>query len=327
MGVKAVTFSETGGPDVLRVTDLPDPEPGAGDAVIKVTYAGVNHFDIHLRQGFRFDLRFPHTPGLEASGDVVSVGADVDASLVGTAVMTRYLLPTYEMVGVHIPGSYAEYLRVPADSLIPKPATLSYQDAAAIPLSFSAAWRALTTRGSLQQGETVLITAASGAVGTAAMQLAKHLGARVIACSSSDEKLKSARELGADMGVNHRAGDVASAVRELTAGAGVDLVLDSVGGDLLEASMKALAHGGRIVTVGSMAGDDVTVNIPDMYLGEQALIASLGSTPEELDHVVDLAADRIVRPVIDRILPLAEAAEAHRAIEAGEVFGRVLLTP
>lgn len=325
--MKAVTFSQTGGPDVLQLGEVPDPELGGDEALVKVRFAGVNHFDLHLRQGFRFDLRFPHTLGLDASGDVVAVGADVDESLVGTAVVPRYLLPTYEMLGVHRPGGYAEYICVPAGSLIVKPETLTYQQAAAIPLPFSAAWRALTTRGGLQSGETVLITAASGAVGTAAIQLAKHLGAQVIACSGSDRKLKLAEELGADLGVNHRTDDLASRVRDLTAGAGVDFVLDSVGGDVLEQSLKALAHGGRIVTLGSMARDDVTVNIPDMYLGEHALIASLGAAPEELDRVVELAAEGVVRPVIDRILPLAQAGDAHRAMEAGEVFGRILLEP
>jgi NADPH2:quinone reductase len=264
---------------------------------------------------------------MDVAGDVVSVGGGVDEALIGTAVVPRYLQPDYQMVGVQIPGGYAEYVKVSAASLVTKPDTLSYEEAAATPLPFSTTWHALVTRGALQSGETVLVNAASGAVGTSAVQVAKHLGARVIACGGDDRRLERSRELGADEVVNARTEDLASRVRELTDGAGVDLVLEPLGGEILQQSLKALAFNGRVVTLGSITGDDVSINVPDLYLGQHSLIGSVGASFDEIDRVIEIAAQGAFKPVIDRILPLEQAAEAHGIIERREVFGRILLAP
>jgi NADPH:quinone reductase-like Zn-dependent oxidoreductase len=312
---------------VLVLEDIPTPQPASGEALVKVKAAAINHFDLHLREGFRFNLALPHILGLEVAGDVVAVGPGVSQAWLGKAVIPRHLLPTRQLVGVHIPGGYAEYLAVPAAVLMEKPAALSYEQAAPLQLAFSAAWHALTTRAQLKPGETVLINAAGSGVGTAAIQLAKHIGARVIASSGDDQKLDTAKKLGADEAVNYRSKQVVERVRELTNGAGVNVVFDSVGGKHLQDSLQTLGRGGRAVNLGSMGGEEVSINVPDLFLNERCLMGSVGATPDEIEHMIELAGRGVIAAVIDRTLPLEDAAEGHRILEAHRAFGKILLIP
>jgi NADPH:quinone reductase-like Zn-dependent oxidoreductase len=342
--MRAVRFHEYGSVDVLREDDVPTPEPGSGEALVRVRAAAVNHVDIDMRNGTsRLPLTLPHTLGFEIAGEVAALGPGADGVAVGDRVAPLYQIHCREcewclagrhmhceriaMLGVQSPGGYAEYVVVPAWALIPLPDALSFEQAAAIQTTFATAWHALVERAPVQEGQWVLVNAAGSGVGTAGIQVARLLGAHVIASAGSQFKLDRARELGAEAVVDYRTEDLAARVRELTGGRGVDVVLESVGGDVLAGSIAALAKDGSVVTVGGHAGEVVPVDVILLFRSQWSLIGSVRATADEIRRCVDLAAEGKLAPVIHAALPLAEAAEAHRILEAREQFGKVLLLP
>jgi NADPH:quinone reductase-like Zn-dependent oxidoreductase len=342
--MKAVRFHEYGPPEVLRYEDAPEPSPATGEVLIRVRACAVNHVDIDMRNGTsRLPLRLPHTLGFEIAGDVAAVGDGVDGVAVGDRVSPLFQIhcracewcergdhhhcERITMLGVQAPGGYAEYVVAPAWTLISLPSSLSYEQAAAIQTTFSTVWHALTRRAVLQEGEWVLVNAAGSGVGAAGIQVARLLGGRVIASAGSDAKLERARALGAEAAVNYRSEDLAARVRELTGGRGVDVVMESVGGDVLAGSIDALAKDGRLVTVGAHAGEVVPVDFILLFRHQWSLIGSVRATEDEIRHVVELVAQGKLQPVIHEVLPLERAADAHRVLERREQFGKVVLTP
>lgn len=342
--MRAVLFEAYGGPEVLRLAQVPDPEPGPGEAVVRVGACGVNWLDIILRRGETPGKpALPHVPGSEVAGEVVALGTGVSGVQVGDRVAVapylccgtcEYCLRGQEnlclrgdILGLMSQGGYAEYVRVPARSVVPLPSNLSFEDGAALALSALTAYHMLITRARLAPGETVLVLAAGSGVGSAAVQIARLAGARVIATAGSPEKLDKAWELGADAVIDHRQQDIAQEVRRLTGKRGVDVVFEHVGQATWDRSVAALARGGRLVTCGSLSGPDGRVNIWTLFAKELSLIGSYGGSRSELRTVLDLASRGALRPVIHAVRPLEEAAAAHRAMEAREQFGKLVLRP
>lgn len=342
--MRAVVFDAHGGPEMLRLAEMPDPEPGPGEAVVRVGACGVNWLDVILRRGETPGKpALPHVPGSEVAGEVVALGAGVSGVQVGDRVAVapylfcgtcEYCLRGQEslclrgdILGLMSQGGYAEYVRVPARSLVPLPPNLSFEDGAALGLSALTAYHMLITRARLSPGETVLVLAAGSGVGSAAIQIARLAGARVIATAGSPEKLAKARELGAEAVIDHRQQDIAQEVRRLTGKRGVDVVFEHVGQATWDQSVAALARGGRLVTCGSLTGPDGRVNIWTLFAKELSLIGSYGGSRGELRTVLELASRGALRPVIHAVHPLEEAAAAHRTVEAREQFGKLVLRP
>jgi NADPH:quinone reductase-like Zn-dependent oxidoreductase len=342
--MKAVRFHEYGPADVLRYEDVPDPTPGPGEALIRVRACAVNHVDIDMRNGSsRLPIRLPHTLGFELAGDVAALGEGANDVAVGDRVTPLFQLhcrscewcqrgehmhcEEISMLGVQTPGGYAEYAVAPAWALVKLPDSLSYVDTAAIQTTFSTVWHALVTRAALQEGQWVLVNAAGSGVGVAGIQVARMLGGRVIASAGSDEKLERARRLGAEEVVNYTVEDLAARARELTGGRGVDVVMECVGGDVLRASLQSLTKDGKVVTVGGHAGEVVPVDVILLFRNQWSLIGSVRATADEIRHVIELVAQGSLQAVVDRVLPLERAVDAHRYVEERRQFGKLVLTP
>jgi NADPH2:quinone reductase len=309
---------------VLRYDEVPDPVVRAGGVVVEVGAVGVQGGDLLHRQSGDLPSA-PHIVGYQAAGVVREVGEGVERLAVGQPV-----------VATMFAGSHAELVSVPAASVWPLPDGLSVRDAAGVPIEFATAHDCLFEFGGLQPGETVLIQAGAGGVGLAAVQLAKAAGATVMATASSDQRLQRLREYGLDHPINYRTGDVVDEVMAVTERRGVDLVVDPVGGRVLETSIAALAYRGRISWVGRAGRDD---DVPDVwpialkngtltgvFLGAEMMIQP-GRTHTLVADLLDRVASGELHVVIDRTYPLAEAADAHRYIESRRAFGRVLLIP
>ncbi len=322
--MKAAVYDEIGGPDVLRYDDVTDPVVRPGGVVIEVGAVGVQGGDLLHRQSGEIPSA-PHIVGYQAAGVVREVGEGVERLAVGQPV-----------VATMFAGSHAELVSVPAASVWPLPDGLSVRDAAGVPIEFATAHDCLFEFGRLQPGETVLIQAGAGGVGLAAVQLAKVAGATVMATASSDQRLERLREYGLDHPINYRTRDVVAEVMAVTERRGVDLVVDPVGGRVLETSIAALAYRGRISWVGRAGRDD---DVPDVwpiamkngtltgvFLGAEMMIQP-GRTHTLVAELLDRVAGGELHVVIDRTFPLAEAADAHRYIESRQAFGRVLLIP
>jgi NADPH:quinone reductase-like Zn-dependent oxidoreductase len=341
--VKAVRFHEHGGRDVLRLEDVPTPEPGDGEVLVRIRACALNHFDVDLRENIsRWPLPLPHILGVEFAGDVAALGANVDGFHEGQPVWVLHEIPCLEceyclagmdnlcvaahMYSVQRPGGYAEYALAPARAVFPL-GDGSHDAAAAGQIVFTTAWHMLMTRAGLRAGETVVVNASGSGVGHAAVQIAKLAGATVIATAGSHEKLARSTDDGADHVVNYRTEDVTARVLDLTKGRGADLVIEHVGGDLFGASLNSLRKNGRLVTCGGHAGEVVELDIIPVFRNEWSVIGSRTGTVRETELVMDLIAAGKLNPRIHARLPLAEAAEAHRIIEEREQFGKVLLLP
>lgn len=342
--MKAVRFHEYGASDVLRCEDVPEPEPGPGEALVRVRACAVNHVDVDMRNGTsRLPLALPHTLGFEIAGDVAAVGEGVTEVSVGDRVSPLFQIhcrecewclrgehmhcESIEMLGVQRPGGYAEYTVVPAWALLALPASLPYEQAAAIQTTFSTVWHALVSRVGVEEGQWVLVNAAGSGVGTAGIQVAGMLGARVVASAGSDEKLERALGLGAEAVVNYRTEDLAARVRELTGGRGVDVVMESVGGDVMAGSIATLAKDGKVVTVGAHAGEIVPVDMILLFRNQWSVIGSVRATAEEIKHVVGLVGEGKLTPVVHGSYPLEQAAQVHELMEERRQFGKLVLTP
>ena len=323
--MKAIRIHEDGGPEVLRFEDAPDPEPGPGEVLIGLRAASLNHLDIWLRRGLPSAPK-PRILGADGAGVVVGLGEGVDRFAEGDGVVLNPGLDEgARIVGEHMDGTHAELIALPADYVYPLPDGLSFEDAASFPLVFETAYRMLVTRAGLREGEWVFVWGIGSGVATASLQVAKALGARVIVTSSSDEKLERARELGADETVNHGSGDVVAAVREATGGHGADVVIEHVGEATWKTSLQVAATGGRIAVCGATSGPNPPANLHRIWWKQLTVVGSTMGTQEDFRAVYDLVASGRAKPVVDRVFPLAEAADAHEHLEAGRQLGKVVL--
>lgn len=323
--MKAVRIHEDGGPEVLRYEDAPDPAPGPGEVLIGLKAASLNHLDIWLRRGLPSAPK-PRILGADGAGMVVGIGEGVDRFAEGDAVVINPGLDEgARIVGEHMDGTHAELIALPADYVYPLPDGLSFEEAASFPLVFETAYRMLATRAGLEAGEWVFVWGIGGGVATAALQVGKALGARVIVTSSSDEKLARALELGADAGVNHANGDVVAAVREATGGRGADVVVEHVGEATWKTSLQVAAAGGRIAICGATSGPNPPANLHRIWWKQLTVVGSTMGTQADFRAVYDLVARGSAKPVVDRVFPLEEAAAAHEHLEAGRQLGKVVL--
>jgi NADPH:quinone reductase-like Zn-dependent oxidoreductase len=344
--MKAVRFHEHGGPEVLRYEDAPVPHPGYGEVLVEVRACALNRLDVWVRSGARgWQIPLPHILGADIAGVVAEVGEGVGMVQTGMECFIHPGRPggpsahrllgddniahDYAPFGVFVDGGYAQYVVVPVDNIMPKPASLSWEETAAFPLTFLTAWHMLgPRRGDLKSGETVLVMGASSGVGTAAIQLAKARGAFVITTVGGAEKVQRAKELAADEVIDHYAhkGEIHKRVYELTAGRGVDLVVEHVGGEVFMQCVKSLRRGGRLVTCGTTTGGQFEVDMQLVYAKHLTLLGSfMGSMGETLQYL-PLVERGLVRPVVDRVYALEHAADAHMyMVQAGGHFGKIVL--
>ena len=333
-----------GGPEVLREESLPDPVAGPGQVLVRVRAVALNHLDVWVRKGWSgLRLSWPHVPGSDVAGVVEEVSAGVTGIAAGEAVVVNPGLScgrcrecllgddpacrAYRILGEHVSGGYAELVSVPAANVAPKPESLSFDEAAAVPLVFLTAWHAIAVRANVRPGETVLVHAAGSGVGSAALQVARLLGATVIATAGSDAKCEKALGLGAHHAVNYEAVDFVQEVKKLTARRGVDVVFEHVGKKTWEKSLLALASGGRLVTVGATTGHDPLTDLRHVFYRRLSILGSTMGPKGELFDVLRFVSEGKLRPVVDRVLPLSEAAAAQELLSSRAQFGKIVLNP
>ena len=339
--MKAIRFHSHGGAEVLRYEEAPMPEARPGQAVVRVRATSLNFLDIWQRRGIeRVRIPLPHISGADVAGEVVQAADGMLAP--GRRVMLQPGLscgrcarclagrdnecPRYDVLGYQSDGGYAEYVRVPIENLIPIPDAIGFVEASAFPLTFLTAWHMLLTRARLQAGEVVLVLGGGSGVGQAAIQIARLHGARVIATAGTDEKLARARALGAFEAVNHTSDDLAAAVKRITEGRGVDVVVEHVGTATWDRSLRSLSRGGRLVTCGATTGHDARIDLRFLFSRQLSLLGSYMGRKSELLRAAEFLFSGELMPAVDRIYPLAEAAEAQRRLEAREGFGKIVLT-
>jgi len=339
--MKAVVIASHGGPEVLRYTEFSKPSIGPQDVLVRVRACALNHLDLWVRRGLPGrSVPFPHILGSDISGEVAEVGENAQNARVGDKVLLApgiscgqcepciagrdNFCKDYVLFGSTVDGGYAEFVKSPAANLIPIPAGLSFEEAAAVPLVFLTAWHMLFDRARLKPAEEVLVIAAGSGVGSAAVQIAKVTGARVIATAGSERKLAKAKELGADEALLH-VGEFAREVKRLTNGRGVDVVFEHVGAATWDQSVYSLAHGGRLVTCGATTGFETKINIGYLFARQLSILGSFMGPKSDLFAVLELFKRGLLKPVMDRVIPLEQAAEAHRHLENREQFGKVVL--
>ena len=340
----AVVLREHGEPEVLRFEQIEVEEPGPGQVRVEVRAVALNHLDLWVRRGGpAFKLEYPHRLGSDVAGVIDALGPGVDGPVVGTKVVVSpgvscgvcqaclsgrdNLCRRYAILGEHTQGGYARYLVVPRANIAPYPGALSFPEAAASLLSFLTAWQMIVTRARVRPGETVLVHGAGSGVGVAAIQIARLHGARVIATAGSAEKIERARALGIDEGIDYSTQDFVAEVKRLTGKRGADVVIEHIGGDTFTRSILCTASGGRLVTCGATAGRTPTIDLAHVFFRQIAVLGStMGSKGDLLELLPHVAAGRL-RPVVHAVLPLREAAQAHRILEAREAFGKVVLVP
>jgi NADPH:quinone reductase-like Zn-dependent oxidoreductase len=341
--MKAIVIHEHGDPSVLKYEDVPEPHVRAGEVLVRVHACALNHLDLWVRRGLPgVAIPLPHVPGSDVAGEIVKIGEGVATARVGQKVLlapgvTCGKCPAcvsgndnhcreFTNLGYMIDGGCAEFVRCPEVNCMPYPENLDWAHAAAVPLVFQTAWHMLVNRAQLQPGEDVLVLAAGSGVGSAALQVAKFFGARVIATAGTDEKLKKAKELGADELINHSVMPISKEVRRLTNNRGVDIVFEHVGSATWEHSVKSLATGGRLVTCGATTGYDVKLDMRFLFTRQLSILGSYMGTKAELRTVLKLVEQGRLKPIVDKVWPLQDAALAHEYLEQNKQFGKVVLT-
>lgn len=341
--MKAVRFHEHGGPEVLRYEDAPDPVIAPHEVLVRVKACALNHLDVWTRKGMPgVKVPLPHISGCDIAGEVAGLGSIVTRIKPGQPVVVSpgiscgqcahclsgrdNLCRSYEIIGGYrIDGGYAEYVKAPEVNILPLPEGMTFEAAAAIPLTFLTAWNMLVTLARVRTGEDVLVMGAGSGVGSAAVQIAKLFGARVIATASTEDKLGKAKGLGADEGIDYTTQDLVAEVRRLTARRGVDVIFEHVGGPVFEKLIPALAAGGRLVTCGATAGYLVQTDLRYLFMRQVAIMgAHMGSKADLFEIMREVERGRL-QPVVDRVFPLKEASEAQRVMEDRKVFGKLVL--
>ena len=341
--MRAALFSEHGGPEVINFSETDKPEPGQGQVRIAVRAASLNHLDIWVRRGLPFEIPLPHIGGSDVAGIVDAIGPGVKGVSLGTRVVADPSInygwysdlgrgpsikdPSYNVLGEHIKGSFAEFCLIPADNLLEIPDEFPFELAAAAGLVFVTAWHALLERGQLQPGEAVLVTGGSGGVATAAIQIAKLMGARVYAVTSGSDNSKRVKELGADFVYDRHEQDFSKEVWRDTEKTGVDLIVDSVGEAMWNSCLRSLRVGGRLVTYGATAGPKVESDVRLIFWKQLSILGSTMGPPEAFRRVMNLVFEGKLKPVIHSVMPLSAAQRAHELLESGGVFGKLVLVP
>lgn len=334
--MKAIVIREFGPPGVLRLEDVPTPEPGRGEVLIKVHAVSVNRtLDTVVRAGkYGRRVTLPLVPGVDPSGIVVKLGPDVTSRKVGDRVVTQLRVsePTAteppRLMGVHTWGGYAEYVKAAADTLVLVPEAVDFPTATVVARHAPTAFMLLRDRAKLQAGEWVLVMGAAGGLGSAGVQAAKYLGAKVIAAAGSDERVKVGRGLGADAGVNYRKEDLTVEALRITEGRGVNVVFENIGApDLFPKAFAALARHGRLVTAGGHGGGTVPLDINRLYQHLLTVIGAVGENKDDVRLSLQAAAGGRLKALIDRVLPMSQAALAHEIVESRAGIGKVILDP
>ena len=342
--MKCVRIREHGGVDKLLFEEVPTPSVDANGVLVRVKATSINHLDLWVRKGLpgvKFPL--PLIPGVDAAGIVAAAGDAVSHVAAGDRVVVVQgiscghckqclkgddnLCKDYRLIGEHRDGGDAEFISVPGRNIIKLPDSVSFETAAAAALVFLTAWQMLVDKARVQAGEDVLIVGASSGVGSSGLQIAKLLGARVIATTSSDEKAAKLQKLGADDVINYRTQNVLQEVRRLTGKKGVEVVFDHIGSSVWEENIKAMAKGGRLVTCGSTSGYEAVTDLRYIFYKQLQILGSTMGRKGDLLTILDLIDRGRLKPVIDSILPLSEVREAHRIVEEGKHFGKIVLTP
>lgn len=325
--MKAVRIHEDGGPEVLRYEDVPDPEPGPGEVLIRLRAASLNHLDVWVRRGLP-SVPKPRILGADGAGVVEALGEGVGGFATGDRVVINPGLEHGSMitvVGEHTDGTHCELIALPAEQVFELDERLSFEEAAAFPLVYETAYRMLVTRGRLREGEWVLVWGIGGGVATSAFELARALGARTVVTSGSDEKLERAREWGADVAVNHTNGDVVAAVREATDG-GADLVIETVGEATGARTLAAVRPQGRVVVCGATSGPNPPAQLHRFWWKQLDVLGSTMGSREDFLGAYELVRSGRARVHVDSVFPLSEIRAAHERLEAGQQLGKIVLS-
>lgn len=342
--MKAVQLIQHGKPGTFELRDVPDPQPGNGEVVVQIQACGLNHLDLWLEEGqLPIPLPLPRTPGCEIAGRVIETGPDVDHWRNGDEVAVQSNLFCGQcwfcqrhqesmclqpvMLGVQRDGGFAEKVCVPQRALLRLPAGVDFQTSAALSLAGSTAMHMLTDRAQVKEGDWILVIGAASGVGSAAIQIAKRLGGRVIATASTEAKRALAHHLGAEFVVDSTDPKWPAEVRRMTTRKGIDLAVEHVGGEVLGKVFECLARGGTIVTCGATAGQEVTLNLWPLFVKQQRLVGSYGRNSADLKATLDWAAAGHLKPVIHAIYPLDRTPEAFASLRARTVLGKVLVDP
>ncbi|MDE1857624.1 MAG: zinc-binding dehydrogenase [Thaumarchaeota archaeon] len=339
--MKAVRYHSTGGKEVLAYEDAPDPVPGPGEVVLRVAACAVNRIDVWARSG-RYKTSLPHILGTDFAGEVVSAGPGVEGVGPGTRAVCHPVVSDGTclycrrgkpnlclgrgFVGIATDGGYAELVRVPAANLLPT-GPLDLKVAAAMPVDFGTSWNGLVSKAKVGPDDVVLVWGAAGGLGHAAVQIAKMLGAEVIAAVGDSSKSEFVKSLGADHVVDYSSNDIVQAVKSITGGIGASVVFEHVGGETWGRSIECLARGGRMVTLGLTSGPKSEVDVRRVYSDELAIMGTYGQSKSDLARVLELAAEGKLAPSIHAELPLSAASDAHEIVESRKVMGKVLLLP
>ena len=340
--MKAVVIREHGGIDKLRLEDVPKPKAGAGEVLIRVRACALNHLDLWTRKGMPGrKVALPRILGTDIAGVVEEVGEGVERVKVGDEVVVfpgiscgscEYCIsgkenycPSFKLIGQQVDGGYAEYVKVPEENVFPKPEGKSFEETAALPVTFLTAWHMLVTRAKVKPSDVVLVWAGGSGVGNASIQIAKLFNATVIATAGTDEKVDRLLKMGVDHAINHRKGDVLEEVMNFTGGKGVDVVVEHVGAATWEASMKSLKKGGTLVTCGATTGKDVGFDIRHLYSRQLSVLGTLLGTKGEFSEVLKLFSRGLLNPAIHKVYEFERVAEAQKEMEESKHFGKIVL--
>ena len=340
--MKALAFNEFGGPDKLRLQDVPDPKAGANEVIVRVHACALNHLDLFVREGIpALKTPLPFWTGCDIAGEIAELGPDVTGLKVGDRVCVNPNLTCgrcefcvqgedsmcvrYGILGEHVPGGLAELVKVRAENVLPLPAHVSYEDAASFILTNMTAWRMVVTQGRVRPGQDVLILGVGGGVSSTAVQIAKLCGARVLVTSSSDAKLERARNVGADVLINYSKEDWPKVVFEQTGRHGVDVVIENVGAATWKQSLRALKKGGRLVTCGATTGPIGETDIRIVFWNQISIIGSTMANRKEFHDVMRLFFAGRLRAIVDEVVPLKDGAAAQQRLAEGKQFGKIVL--
>jgi NADPH2:quinone reductase len=344
--LKAIVLKEFGGPEVLRLEDVPAPKPAAGEIVLKVHSVSVNRtLDLIVRAGkYPVKIQLPHVLGADPAGEVVEIGGAVTKLKVGDRVAVISATPCQQCgpclkgeeancvdnkrIGVDLWGGYAEFIALPARYAVKLADEISFAEGTVITRHFPMAFNLLASKANIKPGEWVLVMGATGALGSSCVQVAKMFGAKVIAGAGADERVKATKSYGADFGVNYRQQNLAEEVMKLTDGHGVAVVCENIADPTLwPGAFDSLAMGGRLVTAGAHGGGNVSLDVKRLYMKRLRIIGAAGTNPSDVDKALQAAAAGKIRAIIDRSMPLREAAEAHRILERNQTLGKIILDP
>lgn len=340
--MKAVVFREHGGPERLEIAEVPVPTMAATSLLVEVRACSLNHLDLWTLQGLPgLNIEMPHVLGNDIAGVVKTVGPEVSHLAIGDRVIVApglscghcaqclsgqdNLCPAYSILGHRINGGLAQYVNVPAANALAMPARLDFPQAAAVPLTFLTAWHMLVTRAHLQPGEDVLVLAAGSGVGSAAIQIAKLLGARVIATAGNEQKLELARRLGADDSIQHYDQRISEVVKKITNRKGVEVVVEHVGSATWDESMRSLGSNGRLVTCGATTGYEAKLDLRHLFYRQLTVLGSMMGSKAELLQALKFVDSGKLQPVVDRIYPMEETRQAFERLQASQHFGKVVV--